>query len=181
MDGEPWYGEGLRFECTRCGNCCGGAPGTVLVDDDEIAALAERLGMDVLEFRRRFTRKVGGGVVSLQEKPNHECIFYDADVGCTVYEDRPTQCRTWPFWRENVRSRRAWERAARHCRGMNRGRLYRRQEVEAQAAGDGTSLSLPTLQRWTFRVGQTVRHGFSTHSTVSSSCDCDAEAGVEIP
>ncbi|MFM1805538.1 MAG: hypothetical protein RL136_2417, partial [Planctomycetota bacterium] len=25
----PWYAEGLRFECTQCGNCCSGGPGAV--------------------------------------------------------------------------------------------------------------------------------------------------------
>ena len=24
---EPWYQDGLQFRCTRCGNCCTGAPG----------------------------------------------------------------------------------------------------------------------------------------------------------
>jgi len=29
----------------------------------------------------------------------HECIFYDKDInGCSIYEARPIQCRTFPFW-----------------------------------------------------------------------------------
>ena len=27
--GEPWYRDGLRFQCTQCGNCCTGDPGVV--------------------------------------------------------------------------------------------------------------------------------------------------------
>lgn len=181
MDGRPWYGEGLRFECTRCGHCCGGGPGTVLVDDDEIAALARRLDMEIAGFRERYTRTLDGGAVSLQEKSNYECIFYDSEAGCTVYEDRPTQCRTWPFWRANVRSKKAWERAARHCKGMNQGRLYRQEEIEARASDDGTSLSLPTLQRWTFRLGQVVRTGLSGGPSDRESCGCGDHGAGEGP
>ena len=51
-------------------------------------------------FRRRYTEDVYRRGVTLVEKAdNHDCIFYDRQRGCTVYEDRPRQCRTWPFWR----------------------------------------------------------------------------------
>ena len=30
-DSPEWYRDGLRFECTRCGACCTGAPGYVWV------------------------------------------------------------------------------------------------------------------------------------------------------
>ena len=36
MRGDPWYREGLRFECIRCGGCCTGFPGTVRVTNEEI-------------------------------------------------------------------------------------------------------------------------------------------------
>src|SRR5204863_9053608 len=49
--GEP----GLRFKCTMCGNCCTGPEGYVLVTDEEIAALAKRLGMTDREFFDRYT------------------------------------------------------------------------------------------------------------------------------
>ena len=26
---DPWYNDGLRFTCTRCGHCCTGEPGFV--------------------------------------------------------------------------------------------------------------------------------------------------------
>ena len=50
MSEEPWYQEGLRFACTRCGDCCGGGPGTVRANGAEIAALARRLSMSEVEF-----------------------------------------------------------------------------------------------------------------------------------
>ena len=38
---EPWYQDGLRFRCTRCGHCCTGTPGNVWINEEEIAAIAE--------------------------------------------------------------------------------------------------------------------------------------------
>ena len=58
MAAEKWYKDGLRFDCTQCGKCCGGAPGYCWVSEDEIHALAERLGMEVEAFRRRYTRVI---------------------------------------------------------------------------------------------------------------------------
>ena len=52
--------------------------------------------------------------------------------GCSIYAVRPLQCRTWPFWPENVSDRESWDRAARKCHGMNHGRRhFDREQVEA--------------------------------------------------
>jgi Fe-S-cluster containining protein len=129
----PWYREGLRFTCTRCGDCCTGFTGTVEVSDAEISALATRLELAEDEFRRRYTRRMSAGFVSLREKPNNDCVFWAEGHGCLVYEDRPTQCRTWPFWRSNVESVASWDDAAKHCPGMGKGRLYAIDEIEERA------------------------------------------------
>lgn len=142
MDGAPWYGDGLCFACTRCGNCCTGA-GAVRVTDAEIEALARRLGLSDAEFRTAYTRRLRGAVVALREKRNSDCVFYDAQRGCTVYEERPRQCRTWPFWRAVVHSRERWDDEARGCPGMNRGERVSAGMVSALAREDGTSGLLP--------------------------------------
>ena len=134
---EPWYADGLKFSCTQCGRCCGGAPGDVWVSEEEIATLADRLGMDDESFRRKYTRKVGRRGISLVEKPNYDCIFFDKKSGCTVYEERPLQCRTWPFWRSNLRSREDWDVESESCPGMDRGALHDADEIASVAADDG--------------------------------------------
>ena len=131
--GDAWYKDGLRFECTMCGQCCTGFPGTVTVDDAEIAALALRLDLTEDTFRERFTRLMPNGTTSLREKPDYDCVFYSHEHGCLVYEDRPTQCRNWPFWRTNVRNPACWDSAAEGCPGMNSGRLYSIEEIEERA------------------------------------------------
>ena len=132
-----WYEAGLCFTCTRCGNCCSGFSGTVSVNDDEIAALADRLELGVDEFRQQYARVLSDGSISLREKPNYDCVFYDSSQGCTVYEDRPRQCRTWPFWQHVLASPATWENESRDCPGMNRGDHFDLVRIRTLIRSDG--------------------------------------------
>lgn len=126
----PWYRDGLAFECTRCGACCTGAPGYVWVSIDEIEQLAQFRRESVEEFSSRYVRQVGSRF-SLIEKPGGDCIFWEKTSGCTVYDARPVQCRTWPFWPENVEVEEDWEHVRSVCPGSGRGRLFTVEEIEA--------------------------------------------------
>jgi len=82
--------------------------------------------MDKTGFIKAYCRWVkdwqGREVLSLKEKLNKDCIFWDSL--CTVYEARPLQCRTFPFWESIVASAKSWEIAASGCPGMNSGNLH---------------------------------------------------------
>ena len=129
---EPWYSAGLPFECTRCGRCCTGAPGFVWLTVQEMEALAARLGLAFSDFTGQYVRQVGDRY-SLIEKPNHDCIFWESGHGCAVYEVRPVQCRTWPFWPAHLESAAAWARTQSACPGTRGGPLIPVEEIEAQA------------------------------------------------
>ena len=130
---RPWYAAGLRFECTRCGNCCTGGEGHVWVDDAEAARLARFLGLTLEAFVGRHLRRVGERM-SLLERPGGDCEFYDRARGCTVYEARPRQCRTFPFWPGFLRSVEAWQELSRSCPGIGRGPLHPAAEIDRLAA-----------------------------------------------
>ena len=130
---KPWYRDGLQFTCTGCGDCCTGAPGYVWVSREEIEALAGFLGLALDDFGKRYLRKVGSRH-SLIERPNGDCVFYER--GCTVYPARPSQCREFPFWSENLKSRRAWQETAAGCPGMGKGKLYRIEDIQAIRRGE---------------------------------------------
>ena len=92
--------------------------------------LADAMNLGLKEFQRRYTRRVGIRY-SLIEYPGGDCVFFDPDRRtCRVYDLRPRQCRTWPFWRSNLRNARAWEELAESCPGVNRGKLYTLEEIE---------------------------------------------------
>jgi len=128
---ERWYREGLRFECTQCGACCGGDPGYVWVDEQEIEAIALEMGLQPEAFEKKFVRQVGRQK-SLIEYPDGDCILLDPRTRmCTVYEARPIQCRTWPFWDSTVKKKRDWQQTCEVCPGAGTGRLYTLDEIEA--------------------------------------------------
>jgi uncharacterized protein len=134
QDAEPWYKDGLRFKCTGCGDCCTGAPGYVWVNGDEIAALAAEVDLSEAEFERRYVRQVGARK-SLKERKNYDCVFLDGETRkCTVYNVRPRQCRTWPFWDSNLRSPEAWAATCEVCPGSGNGKLYQLEHIESQKA-----------------------------------------------
>jgi Fe-S-cluster containining protein len=131
----PWYGNGLAFGCTGCGSCCRGE-GYVWMTPPEVEAIAAFLGITPDAFSRRYLRRVGRST-SLVEKPNHDCIFWEG--GCTVYPVRPTQCRTFPFWPENLETPGAWEAVVQHCPGAGNGRSYDLVEIRRLARGSGAT------------------------------------------
>ena len=125
---ESWYRDGLRFTCTQCGDCCTGEPGYVWVTEEELAALADFRGEPLEQVRALYTRRARRGL-TLREKGNGDCVFYDRKKGCTVYPVRPTQCRTWPFWESNVATPEAWEHTCSVCPGSGRGELIPAEEI----------------------------------------------------
>ncbi|MCC6492204.1 MAG: YkgJ family cysteine cluster protein [Pirellulales bacterium] len=130
---SPWYADGLQFTCTGCGDCCTGAPGYVWVNAQEIEALAARLALPVEVFEKKYVRQIGVRR-SLAERKNYDCVFLDDQRRCTVYEDRPRQCRTWPFWDSNLKTPAAWEAACAACPGSGQGQLYTLEAISEQAA-----------------------------------------------
>lgn len=127
---DEWYSGGLKFSCTQCGNCCSGPPGYVWFDGREAQAMADFLKLDVVTFLRRHAHTVNGKwTLNERTGPNgYDCVFLQRDPSgkamCSIYEVRPRQCRTWPFWPELLRSPAAWQRASERCPGMDRGNFY---------------------------------------------------------
>ncbi len=128
MSDEPWFKDGLRFQCTQCGACCTGEPGYVWVNEEEMQAIADFLG-EPLEQVVGFYTKMASRGRSLREKGNGDCVFYDRQRGCTIYGIRPRQCRTWPFWESNVQSPEDWEKTCAVCPGSGQGELIPAEEI----------------------------------------------------
>ena len=127
---KPWYSDGLAFTCTQCGECCSGEPGFVWVEQSEIDAMALDMGLSPESFEKRFVRQVGADR-SLTEYPDGDCILLDPETRkCSVYKSRPIQCRTWPFWDSNLKTKKDWKETCDVCPGAGVGRLYSLQEIE---------------------------------------------------
>lgn len=130
---SPWYKEGLQFECTVCGRCCSGGEGYVWVSQEEINSIAAQIGLSPLIFEQVFVWTVQAKRRSLKEHPNGDCVLLgDKTRRCRVYSERPIQCRTWPFWTQNLFSPDTWAAAAATCPGCNNGKLHTLEDIEEQ-------------------------------------------------
>ncbi len=131
---QPWYEKGLQFQCSECGDCCTGAPGYVWINQAEVDALASGLGISNSELEERFVRQIGIRR-SLTEHSNGDCVFFDNKTRkCKVYEDRPRQCRTWPFWKSNLKTPQSWGETCEICPGSGQGKLHQIESIEKQAS-----------------------------------------------
>lgn len=99
----------FSFQTTACqtcpAKCCTGTSGDIIVQDQEIQNISKKLQIEEAVFRKEFLRETEEGKLSIREYSlgpnNFACALLDpTDKTCTVYDVRPTQCRTFPFWEE---------------------------------------------------------------------------------
>jgi len=94
--------------------------------------MAVIVDMDVESFEEKYVRKIGIRK-SLVEFSNGDCVFFDNETRkCDVYEARPRQCKTWPFWDSNLKSKETWEETCVSCPGSGTGKLYNLDQIEDQ-------------------------------------------------
>ena len=130
----PFYAGGLRFSCKRCSQCCRHESGFVFLSENDVIRMAGAMKIGCEEFTLIYCRWVPQvncvAQLSLKEKSNMDCILWTRSAGtggeggCSVYESRPLQCRSFPFWPSMLNSVDSWKAAAKDCPGMGRGDLH---------------------------------------------------------
>lgn len=96
-------GDLQDFECLRCGECCR-LSGYVRVTPQEIARIADYLGMTAAQVRARYVTTFsldGRRIEILRDRPGTTtCIFLGEENECMIHPVKPEQCRTFPLeWR----------------------------------------------------------------------------------
>ncbi|NBO23986.1 MAG: YkgJ family cysteine cluster protein [Chlamydiae bacterium] len=126
-----WYKDGLHFKCTGCGACCTGSPGYVFLTEEDEQLIAKELNISIVEFQKTYTRLFMGRR-SLNEDPkNYDCVFLKNNR-CSLYQSRPKQCRTYPFWSGIMQKKSHWEEEKNHCEGIEHpdSKFYTEAEIE---------------------------------------------------
>lgn len=113
---------GAHFSCVDCGICCSGAPGKVRVSEAEIRRISEYRNEAEADLRERVLRTVKGEAL-LKEQANGDCVFFKNNR-CEIHAVKPRQCRTYPFWFQNVRSDRSWRNTCAECPGIGQGEWW---------------------------------------------------------
>ncbi len=107
-----------HFLCKSSGNCCR-AGGYVRVTFSDMQAMADQMGMDVLQFQSQYVvRRNGWHMIST---PTHRprCFLNDQNR-CDVYYQRPLACRTYPDWPDIWESDELLGLEAERCPGLAR-------------------------------------------------------------
>ena len=82
--------------------------------------LANHHGMEVSDWLERdCSQTIDGRYILKSDQYTDICIYLDEEKKCTVYEVRPAQCKSFPFWAENVRSDRSWKLTVNSCPGLD--------------------------------------------------------------
>jgi Fe-S-cluster containining protein len=122
----------IDFKCQRCSACCRSFPGAVYLTKKDIKKITNYLKIDKNQFIIKYCRPIVKNekkIISLKEKANYDCIFWDKC--CIIYPARPIQCSTYPFWPSILRSRQSWEEEKKYCKGINKkGNLTLKQKIK---------------------------------------------------
>ncbi|MDR3325607.1 MAG: YkgJ family cysteine cluster protein [Spirochaetaceae bacterium] len=143
---KPFYEDGLHFSCRRCSLCCRRDEGCVFLTRDDLDALAKEHAMRREDFLLTYCRWVPiayrDQLLSLKEKANNDCIFWKD--GCAVYNARPLQCRSYPFWKNHLSGKENWDQATAECPGAGRGQHHTKEIIEAWIASEDAN---PIIRR----------------------------------
>ena len=92
--------------------------------------MAKSLGMTTSSFTKEYCKKEDG-IYVLIDGADNKCTFLEGKR-CSVYEGRPTQCRTWPWWPE-VMDAKTWNKeVAAFCPGVGKGKVWSKEEISEQ-------------------------------------------------
>lgn len=128
---EKWWAKGVQFECQGSGKCCvsHGEFGYVYLDLEDRRNMAKALGLTTRQFMDQHCIK-DDGYWCLKPIENGDCRML-VNKKCSVYEGRPMQCRTWPFWPEVMKAK-AWSKdVASFCPGVGKGRTWSAEEISS--------------------------------------------------
>lgn len=130
---KEWWSEGVRFQCQGSGNCClsRGEYGFVFLTKEDRQRFADYFNESLSTWTRKNCDRTQG-FWHLKEDPKREECMYLKGKSCGVYEARPTQCRTWPFWPE-VMNAKTWAKEVKtFCPGVGKGPMIPLEEIQRQ-------------------------------------------------
>lgn len=86
-----------NINCLECGNCCKNY--SPRFKQPDIKRIAKALRMKEGEFTTKYLRLDDENDYVVKQSP---CPFLGQDNYCSIYEDRPSDCRRYPYTDEDV-------------------------------------------------------------------------------
>jgi len=104
-----------NFKCKACGRCCR-VEGYIHVSNTDIKNISRHLKMTEKQFRDKYVRWVHNTGRVLPSGVNSSCIFLK-NGKCGIYQARPVQCSSFPYWDMITGDNDEWEYAKSYCKG----------------------------------------------------------------
>ena len=125
------YKDGIKFQCQGSSNCCvsRGSYGYVYLSNKDILKLSKFTKLKYEDFISLYCDQTDGFTHFKERNKNGKCQFLN-NKKCSIYKARPTQCRTWPFWSENMKVKTWNEDIAKFCPGINKGKLINKKKID---------------------------------------------------
>jgi hypothetical protein len=100
MNASPNVREAAIYNCSKCPGYCCSYPLIPLTKRD-VERLAKHFDLSFEEARVKFTKEDSGEKYAMRRKADKYfgriCRFFDTEKRrCTVYEARPSTCRSYP-------------------------------------------------------------------------------------
>ena len=123
MDKEI-FKNGIKFKCQGSSNCCisRGSYGYVYLNKKDLINIAKYINVSINLFKKKYCEYSNGYLHLKEIKTNGNCQFLE-NKKCSIYSARPIQCRTWPFWKENMNIKKWNEELTNFCPGIGKGKL----------------------------------------------------------
>ena len=126
------YPVALRFECTKCGICCGDTKEKtrhILL----LGAEAEQIATATSQEIQRVAEKIEGKAPYIYEMKKTlgkgKCVFLSKNR-CTIYPLRPLICRFYPFELKTAANREYKFSCTNECPGIGKGKTLNKDYFE---------------------------------------------------
>lgn len=109
----------LEFSCKGCGNCCK-EKGYVFFNESDISKAAKYLNLNPLVFINKYLDYDDSLGHHIKVDGEKLCHFLDEKDKCVIHKAKPTQCKTFPYWKEytDKNGNLISDKFNRHCKGV---------------------------------------------------------------
>ena len=126
------YPTKLRFQCTKCGICCGDTQEKtrhILLLSSEAEQIATATSQPIAKFAMKIDGKAPYSYEMKKTLENGKCVFL-AKNRCTIYSLRPLICRFYPFELKMATNRKYSFLYTNECPSIGKGKTLNKNYFE---------------------------------------------------
>lgn len=126
------YPAKVRFQCNRCGLCCGDTKEKtrhILLLETEAKLIAEKTSLPIQDFSNQITDNLPYSY-EMKKAEEGKCVFFKENQ-CSIYPLRPLICMFYPFELkfEKEQNKHIFDFTL-ECPGINEGKLMNESDFQ---------------------------------------------------